>query len=54
MLQQVSSKQRVDVQRRPAPLADAVRAVRIHHEIELLAERHEPVGEPFGAMGDFG
>src|SRR5262249_60750583 len=43
MLQQVPGQRREAVQRRPAAFANAMRAVGVRHEIELLAQRHEAV-----------
>src|SRR6266436_72595 len=43
MLQQVPREQRVNVERRSAALADAVRAIGVRHEVEGLAEGDQAV-----------
>ena len=50
MFHQVPREQRVDVERRSTPLANAMRAIGVRHEVERLAERDQAVHQAFGAL----
>src|SRR5687768_4548419 len=50
VLHEVARNQLVDVRRRPRALGDAVRAVRIDHRVEGLAELDQPIDQSFGAL----
>ena len=46
----VARNQRIDMERRPAPFADAMRAVGIIHEVKRLAQFHKFVYQQLGSL----
>src|SRR3989441_2392415 len=50
MLHQVPGEQRVDVERRATALADAMRAIRVRHEVEGLVQRDQAIHQTFRAL----